>query len=344
MQSPRHIAWSEWIETTGSPATQPGSVVSSRPLRRAPASPSEGLDLAIVIVNYNAGALLADCLTSMFASVGSFSYTVCIVDNDSHDDSVNMINERFPQIGLIVAETNLGFSAANNLALRQLGFLERQPLRNTPLPRYVLLLNADTILPPTALPDMIRFMDKRPNVGVAGPRLRRPDGTLDLACRRSFPTPWVSFCRMTRLSRLFPQSTRFNAYNLGYLPEDEVYPVDSVVGAYMQVRAEAIRRVGLLDEAYFMYGEDLDWAKRIKTAGWEVWYNGEVEVTHVKEASSRKSRKARLAFYEAMWIFYRKHYRADSSWALDKLIWLGIALIGGVDIAIRLWKLRQERI
>jgi GT2 family glycosyltransferase len=149
---------------------------------------------------------------------------------------------------------------------------------------------------------------------------------------------------MTRLSRLFPQSTRFNAYNLGYLPEDEVYPVDSVVGAYMQVRAEAIRRVGLLDESYFMYGEDLDWAKRIKTAGWEVWYNGEVEVTHVKEASSRKSRKARLAFYEAMWIFYRKHYRADSSWALDKLIWLGIALIGGVDIAIRLWKLRQERI
>ena len=114
---------------------------------------------------------------------------------------------------------------------------------------------------------------------------------------------------MTRLSRLFPQSRRFNAYNLGYLPEDAIYPVDSVVGAYMQVRGEAVRQVGLLDEAYFMYGEDLDWAKRIKTAGWEVWYNGEVEVTHVKEASSRKSRKARLAFYEAMWIFYRKHYR-----------------------------------
>ena len=191
---------------------------------------------------------------------------------------------------------------------------------------------------------MIQFMDERPNVAVAGPRVRRPDGTLDLACRRSFPTPWVSFCRMSRLSRLFPQSKRFNAYNLGHLPEDAVHPVDSVVGAYMQVRTQAIQQVGLLDEAYFMYGEDLDWAKRIKTAGWDVWYNGKVEITHVKEASSRKSRKARRAFYEAMWIFYRKHYRSNSSWALDKLIWLSIALIGGVDIAIRLWKLRQERV
>ena len=170
---------------------------------------------------------------------------------------------------------------------------------------------------------MIDFMDERPGVGIAGPRVRRPDGSLDLACRRSFPTPWVSFCRMTGLSRLFPASPRFNAYNLGYQPEDAVHPVDSVVGAYLQARGEAVQQVGLLDEAYFMYGEDLDWAKRIKDAGWEVWYNGKVEITHVKRASSRKSRKARRAFYEAMWIFYRKHYQADSSWALDKLIWAG---------------------
>ncbi len=280
----------------------------------------------------------------MFASAGDFSYTVCIVDNGSSDDSVSMMGDRFPQAGLIVSETNLGFSAGNNLALRQLGLSDRPPLRNESLPRYILLLNNDTVLPANALAEMIQFMDERPDLGVAGPRVRRPDGTLDLACRRSFPTPWVSFCRMTRLSRLFPKSERFNAYNLSYLPEDAVHPVDSVVGAYMQVRTQAILEVGLLDEAYFMYGEDLDWAKRIKSAGWEVWYNGQVEITHVKEASSRKSRKARRAFYEAMWIFYRKHYRANSSWVLDKLIWLSIALIGGLDIAIRLWKLRQERI
>ncbi|MCY3901231.1 MAG: glycosyltransferase family 2 protein [Caldilineaceae bacterium] len=339
MQSPRHVVWPEWIESSGSPSTLPASGLPSGSVPSA-----EEIDLAIVIVNYNASALLSGCLASVFASAGDFSYTVCVVDNGSSDDSVAMMRDRFPQAGLILSETNLGFSAGNNLALRQLGLSERRPVPNRPLPRYTLLLNNDTVLPANALADMIQFMDGRPDLGVAGPRVRRPDGTLDLACRRSFPTPWVSFCRMTRLSRLFPRSKRFNAYNLSYLPEDAVHPVDSVVGAYMQVRTQAILEVGLLDEAYFMYGEDLDWAKRIKSAGWEVWYNGEVEITHVKEASSRRSRKARRAFYEAMWIFYRKHYRANSSWMLDKLIWLSISLIGGVDIAIRLWKLRQKRI
>ncbi|MCY3990718.1 MAG: glycosyltransferase family 2 protein [Caldilineaceae bacterium] len=339
MQSPRHVVWPEWIESSGSPSTLPASGLPSGSVPSA-----EEIDLAIVIVNYSASALLSGCLASVFASAGDFSYTVCVVDNGSSDDSVAMMRDRFPQAGLILSETNLGFSAGNNLALRQLGLSERRPVPNRPLPRYTLLLNNDTVLPANVLADMIQFMDGRPDLGVAGPRVRRPDGTLDLACRRSFPTPWVSFCRMTRLSRLFPRSKRFNAYNLSYLPEDAVHPVDSVVGAYMQVRTQAILEVGLLDEAYFMYGEDLDWAKRIKSAGWEVWYNGEVEITHVKEASSRRSRKARRAFYEAMWIFYRKHYRANSSWMLDKLIWLSISLIGGVDIAIRLWKLRQKRI
>ena len=339
MQSPRHVVWPEWIESSGSPSTLPASGLPSGSVPSA-----EEIDLAIVIVNYNASTLLSGCLASVFASAGDFSYTVCVVDNGSSDDSVAMMRDRFPQAGLILSETNLGFSAGNNLALRQLGLSERRPVPTRPLPRYTLLLNNDTVLPANALADMIQFMDGRPDLGVAGPRVRRPDGTLDLACRRSFPTPWVSFCRMTRLSRLFPRSKRFNAYNLSYLPEDAVHPVDSVVGAYMQVRTQAILEVGLLDEAYFMYGEDLDWAKRIKSAGWEVWYNGEVEITHVKEASSRRSRKARRAFYEAMWIFYRKHYRANSSWMLDKLIWLSISLIGGVDIAIRLWKLRQKRI
>ena len=339
MQSPRHVVWPEWIESSGSPSTLPANGLPSGSVPSA-----EEIDLAIVIVNYNARALLSGCLKSVFASAGDFSYTVCVVDNGSSDDSVAMMRDRFPQAGLIVSETNLGFSAGNNLALRQLGLSDLQPLPNRPLPRYVLLLNNDTVLPGNALADMLQFMDGRPELGAAGPRVRRPDGTLDLACRRSFPTPWVSFCRMTRLSRLFPRSKRFNAYNLSYLPEDAVHPVDSVVGAYMQVRTPAILEVGLLDEAYFMYGEDLDWAKRIKGAGWEVWYNGEVEITHVKEASSRRSRKARRAFYEAMWIFYRKHYRANSSWLLDKLIWLSISLIGGIDIAIRLWKLRQKRI
>ncbi|MEZ4640899.1 MAG: glycosyltransferase family 2 protein [Caldilineaceae bacterium] len=295
-----------------------------------------------MILNYNTRDLLRDCLNSVFAAAGDFSYAVCVVDNASEDGSAEMVRREFPLAGVIAQAENRGFSAGNNAAIRAAGFEGRGDADLASLPRYVLLLNPDTLVPPTALGQMLAFMDANPRVGVAGPRVRRPDGTLDRACRRSFPTPQVSFFRMTGLSRLFPQSRLFNAYNLEYLPEDAVHAVDSVVGAYMQVRREAIEAVGLLDESYFMYGEDLDWAKRIKDAGWEVWYNGQVEITHVKEAASKRSRKARLAFYEAMWIFYRKHYQAETSWWLDKLILLGIGVKGGADIALRMWQLRGE--
>jgi N-acetylglucosaminyl-diphospho-decaprenol L-rhamnosyltransferase len=306
------------------------------------ASPS-CLDLAVIVLNYNTKELLRDCLRSVFTAEGDFSYAVYVVDNASQDGSTAMVGAEFPQVTQIANQQNVGYSSGNNQAMRLLGFDQGDHLPVGELPRYVLLLNPDTVVPPTAFAEMVRFMDERPAVGVAGPRVRRSDGTLDRACRRSFPTPKVSFFRMTGLSRLFPHNRVFNAYNLEYLPEDAVHPVDSVVGAYMQVRREAIQQVGLLDESYFMYGEDLDWAKRVKDGGWEIWYNGQVEITHVKEASSRRSRKARLAFYEAMWIFYRKHYQAETPWLLDKLILLGIALKGGVDIAGRMWQLRNQR-
>ena len=321
MDRAQAIPWREWIE--GVEKAAPGG--------------AGGLDLAIVILNYNTRELLRACLDSVYASEGTFRFTLCVVDNASQDGSSQMVAEHFPQAGLITSQENRGFSAGNNLAVRQLGFADPtdDPAR---LPRYLLLLNPDTLLPPDALARMIAFMDARPRVGVAGPRVRRPDGSLDRACRRSFPTPAVSFYRMTGLSRLFPRSRLFNAYNLEFLPEDAVHPVDAVVGAYMQVRRETILQVGLLDEAYFMYGEDLDWAKRAKDGGWEVWYNGQVEITHVKEAASRRSRKARVAFYEAMWIFYRKHYRAGTPWLLDKAVLAGIALCGGVGVAGRIWQ------
>jgi len=315
------IPWRQWIE-----GVEKGDPVDG-----------SGLDMAIVVLNYNTRDLLRACLESVYASQGSFRFTLCVVDNASQDASSQMVAAHFPQAGLIRSEENRGFSAGNNLALRQLGFGD-SPVADDLLPRYALLLNPDTLLPPDALARMIAFLDERPQVGVAGPRVRRPDGSLDRACRRSFPTPAVSFYRMTGLSRLFPRSRVFNAYNLEYLPEDAVHPVDAVVGAYMQVRRETIVQVGLLDEAYFMYGEDLDWAKRAKDGGWEVWYNGQVEITHVKEAASKRSRKARVAFYEAMWIFYRKHYRAGTPWLLDKAVLLGIALFGGVDVAGRMWQ------
>jgi len=303
------------------------------------------LDLAIVILNYNTVELLRNCLRSLFASSGNFHRQVCVVDNASNDGSCAMVRTEFPAVHLITNQANIGYSAGNNVGLRWFGLGEPSTeSTRTKLPRYLLLLNPDTLLPPLALAEMVAFMDEHPEIGVAGPRVRRPDGSLDRACRRSFPTPQVSFYRMIGLSRLFPKSPRFNAYNLEFLPEDAVHAVDSVVGAYMQIRREAILQAGLLDESFFMYGEDLDWAKRIKDAGWQVWYNGQVEITHVKAAASSQSSKARIDFYEAMWIFYRKHYREQTPWLLDKLIMLGVVVKGGLDVARHLWRFCQQRV
>ncbi len=313
---------------------------SSLQLQSSPQT-AHSCDLTILILNYNTADLLRDCLHSVLDRDSDLDYLVCVVDNASSDGSVEMVRTEFPQVHLIANSRNLGFPGGNNCGLRWLGFGESVCSEATSadsLPKYVLLLNPDTLVPPGALAQMATFMDNRPTAGVAGPRLRKPDGTLDKACRRSFPTPKVSLHRMTGLSRLFSSSPRFNAYNMEYLPEDGVYHVDSVVGAFMLVRSDAIRQVGLLDEAFFMYGEDLDWSKRIKDAGWEVWYNGEVEVTHVKEAASQASIKSRIDFYEAMWIFYRKHYQAETGWFLNALIRFGISVKGGLDIGTHLWR------
>ncbi|MEM7126569.1 MAG: glycosyltransferase family 2 protein [Chloroflexota bacterium] len=299
-------------------------------------------DLGIVIVSWNTRELLRRCLTSIFESQGDIQYTVCVVDNASSDGSAQMVAEAFPQVHLIESGSNLGYPKANNLGLCWMGFraevsTDMEDGFKAP-PRYALLLNPDTEVPPLAFTEMIHFMDDKASAAIAGPCLRRPDGQIDKACRRSFPTPQTSFYRHIGLSRLFPKSKRFNAYNLEYLPEDAVHPVDAVVGAYMQVRAEAIEEVGLLDETFFMYGEDLDWAKRFIDAGWQIWYNGEVEVLHVKEAASSQTIKSRIDFHEAMWIFYRKHYQQQTSRIANWLIMFGVVALGGLDVAKHLWR------
>ena len=226
---------------------------------------------------------------------------------------------------LIENRENRGYAYANNLALRQA------------TSRYYLLLNSDTLLPPDALGGMLAFMEAHPEAGAAGPKLIREDGSLDLACRRSFPTPEVSCYRMIGLSRLFPRSRRFARYNLTYLSPDEVAKVDSVVGAFMMVRREAMDGVGLLDEEFFLYGEDLDWAYRLKGAGWEVYYNPGVTVLHYKGESSRQNRlKARYEFYRAMYLFHRKHFAHQTPWWLNLVIFSGIFLRAGISLLAQL--------
>jgi GT2 family glycosyltransferase len=284
------------------------------------------IDLGVVIASYNTRNLLRDCLHSVYASEGDFTFTVCVVDNASSDGSPEMVATEFPEAQLIANEENLGYPVANNQGLRAFGFSDQPGFPNAPIPQsadvpsFALLLNSDAEVPPGALATMLDFMSDRPDAGAAGPKLERPDGSLDLACRRSFPTPEISFYRMIGLSRLFPRSRRFGRYNLTYLDPDRVTEVDSVVGAFMLVRGDAIQQVGLMDESFFMYGEDLDWAYRIKEAGWKIYYNPAVTVLHVKKASTRQNPRAQIEFYRAMDIFYRKHFAAQTPWLLHSLI------------------------
>jgi GT2 family glycosyltransferase len=291
-------------------------------------------DIGVVIVNYNTRDLLRRCLETVLQSV-DVGLTVCVVDNASGDGSAEMVSQRFPDVQLIANASNVGYPAANNQGLRALGLA----LQSSASPRYALLLNADTELPPDALCNVVAFADSHPAAGVVGPKLVRPDGSLDLACRRSFPTPEVSFYRMTGLARLFPRSRRFGRYNLTYLDPDQTTEVDSVVGAFMLVRREVIDEVGMLDEHFFMYGEDLDWAYRIKAAGWRVYYYPEVTVLHVKRASSQQNPQAQVEFWRSMRIFYNKHYAGARPRLLDWLVLFAI----GAQMKLVQWRINVAR-
>jgi len=282
-------------------------------------------DLAVIIVNYKACDLLRDCLRSVLANKG-VSYCVFVVDNASGDGSVEMVRREFPEVRVQALDRNIGYGPANNLGIKE-------ALAADIPPRYILLLNPDTVLPPDALARMVAFLEAHPEAGAVGPKLVRPDGSLDLACRRSFPTPAVSFYRLSGLSRLFPKSRRFARYNLTYLDPDCLTEVDSLVGACMLLRREALEQVGLFDEAFFMYGEDLDLCYRLKQHGWKVFYNPAVTVLHYKgESSRRNSARANYEFYRAMLLFHRKHYARNTFFVVNWLITIAVVFLGGLAL------------
>jgi N-acetylglucosaminyl-diphospho-decaprenol L-rhamnosyltransferase len=289
------------------------------------------VDLGIVIVNWNTKDLLRNAIRTVVASTG-LTYQLVVVDNASSDGSQAMVKTEFPQVTLIENTENEGFSRGNNRGLRHLGF---DLGKNEPAaPRYALLLNSDTEVPPHALVEMVAYMDRtdRQDVGCAGCKLIMGNGELDIACRRSFPSPEVSFYRMVGLSKLFPKSPKFARYNMTYLDPNIETEVDSVVGAFMMLRREVITQVGLLNEDYWMYGEDLDWAFRIKEAGWKIMYNPAVTILHLKRASSKKSKKANTAFYQAMVKFYRDHYRDQTPLLLHIAVMGGLVVKGGPSV------------
>ncbi len=280
-------------------------------------------DLDIVIVNYKAKDLLRDCLKSIEANQ-DISVEVYVVDNASEDGSVETLRQEFPAVGTISLAANGGYGAANNVGLRA------AMDRTGGLSRYVLILNPDTVLPPNALAKGVAFLDEHPQAGAVGPRLVRQDGSLDRACRRGFPTPAVSLYHFLYLDRLFPRSPRFARYNVTYLDERERAEVDSLVGACMFIRRQALDQAGLFDEAFFMYGEDLDLCFRIRQHGWQIWYDPTVTVLHYKGASSKQnSAKANYEFYRAMLLFHRKHFASRTFFLVNWLITAAIFAKGG---------------
>jgi len=238
---------------------------------------------------------------------------VIVVDNASDDGSVEMIRQKFPSVKLFANSRNLGFAAANNIGLKEA------------TGEYVLLLNPDTIVQEDTFRVMREYLEQHPDVGLAGCKILNPDGTLQLACRRSFPTPWVAFTKVAGLSAMFPRSKVFNKYNLEYLNPDDSYEVDAVSGSFMFVRRDILQSVGNLDEQFFMYGEDLDWCYRIKNAGWKVSYVHNTQIIHYKGESARRSDIDEVkVFYQAMRLFVRKHVRRGV--AFELALRTGIAL------------------
>lgn len=267
------------------------------------------IDLSIIIVSYKSKEHLKVLLPSIFASTKKYSYEVIVVDNNSQDgtaESVNSLLPTIPNLKLIKNQNN-GFSAGNNLGIKQAQG------------KYILLLNPDTQVRPDTFEIMLDMMENRLNVGISGPKLIKANGKLDLACRRRFPNPWNSFKRLFLLNN--------KNYNYSNISEDQEMEVDSVVGAFLLIRRSVIDKIGLLDEDFFMYGEDLDWCWRCKEAGYKVWYYPKALATHYKGESSRKEPfKTLLAFHQAMWIFYKKYYYKNHSIIFSYMVWLGIYL------------------
>jgi len=272
------------------------------------------LDVSVIIVNYNVRDFLHQALGSIQKALKGIRSEIVVVDNASDDGSVEMLRRQFPQVKLIVNASNLGFAKANNIALKQ--------ARG----KFLLLINPDTIMQEDTIRVMVEFLKNHPEVGLAGCKILNPDGSMEPACRRSFPTPWIAFSKIFGLSKLFPKTKLFGKYNLTYLSSEETYQVEAVSGSFMMVRKETFEQVGGLDESFFMYGEDLDWCYRIHQAGWQIYYVHSTQIIHYKGESTRRSSIDEIhTFYEAMRLFVEKHVRSSSLFSM--VLRMSIALV-----------------
>ncbi|MFQ5752125.1 MAG: glycosyltransferase [bacterium] len=295
------------------------STTAAHAARKKRKSPVRLPQLSVIIVNYNVKDFLGQTLISVKKALKGISSEIIVVENASSDGSGAFIRQRFPDVKLIENKKNLGFAKASNQGLRA--------ARGD----YLVLLNPDTIVQEDTFRRMLAYYKKHPDIGILGCKILNPDGSLQLACRRSFPTPWVAFTKLSGLSRLFPHSKLFGKYNLTYLDPDRACEVEAISGSFMMIHRKILRDVGYLDEAFFLYGEDLDWCYRIREKGWKVQYVPDTKIIHFKGQSSKRAQFDQLkVFYQAMSLFVQKHFKQKylfmSYWLLCTAIWFRASL------------------
>lgn len=282
------------------------------------------MKLSIVIVNYNVKAFLEQCLRSVFEALRGLEGEVFVVDNQSTDGSVEMVRQCFPAVHVVANQTNVGFSRANNQAIRM--------CRG----EYVLLLNPDTVVGEDVFHKVAAFMDANPKAGGLGVKMIDGTGRFLPESKRGLPTPTVAFYKIMGLARLFPRSRIFGRYHLGHLPENEAAPIEILSGACMFLRRSVLDQVGLLDESFFMYGEDIDLSYRIRLGGHENWYFPEARIIHYKGESTKKSSVNYVfVFYNAMVIFARKHFARRGPQLFSYIIRGAIYLSAAAAIVVR---------
>lgn len=283
------------------------------------------IKLSVVIVNYNVKHFLEQCLYAVEKAMENVSTEVFVVDNNSVDGSNGMLINKFPWVHLIANKKNVGFSCANNQAIRMAKG------------QYVLLLNPDTVVEEDTFEKVVAFMDAKPDAGGLGVKMIDGKGTFLPESKRGLPTPWVAFYKIFGISSLFKKSKRFGKYHLSYLSNDEIHEIDVLAGAFMLMRKETLDKVGLLDEDYFMYGEDIDLSYRITQGGYKNYYFPETTIIHYKGESTKKgSLNYVRMFYNAMIIFVSKHFSKQYANLFSFFIHLAIYFRAALATAHRL--------
>lgn len=285
------------------------------------------MKLSVIIVNYNVKHFLEQCLHSVYKAAKGIDTEIFVVDNNSVDGSAQLIREKFPDLHFIENKENVGFSRANNQAIR------------IATGEYILLLNPDTVVEEDTFLKVIGFMDKHPEAGGLGVKMIDGKGTFLPESKRGLPTPWVAFYKMFGLSKLFPKSRKFGKYHLSYLSENQIHDVEILAGAFMLLRKETLDKVGLLDEAFFMYGEDIDLSYRIILGGYKNYYFPETTIIHYKGESTKKgSLNYVKVFYNAMIIFARKHFSGGKAGVFAFIIHLAIYFRALISILKRVFE------